>query len=98
MWCPGPELNRYGAFAPRDFKSRASASFATRAFIDNKLTITALATTCFWDASLAHNIVALEYASGEFFLRNPLRIAIIHNSYGDLTQSQRIEQEGDNEN
>jgi hypothetical protein len=30
-WCPGPESNRYGAFAPRDFKSRASASFATRA-------------------------------------------------------------------
>ena len=30
-WCPGPESNRYGPFGPRDFKSRASASFATRA-------------------------------------------------------------------
>src|SRR5579864_7154593 len=31
MWCPGPELNRYVPFGTRDFKSRASASFATRA-------------------------------------------------------------------
>jgi hypothetical protein len=31
MWCPGPELNRYVSFETRDFKSRASASFATRA-------------------------------------------------------------------
>ena len=30
-WCPGPELNRYVPFRTRDFKSRASASFATRA-------------------------------------------------------------------
>ena len=30
-WCPGRESNPHGAFAPRDFKSRASASFATRA-------------------------------------------------------------------
>src|SRR5581483_275632 len=30
-WCPGPELNRYVPFGTRDFKSRASASFATRA-------------------------------------------------------------------
>jgi hypothetical protein len=30
-WCPGPELNRYVSFETRDFKSRASASFATRA-------------------------------------------------------------------
>src|SRR5947208_3041020 len=31
MWCPETESNRHGAFAPRDFKSRASASFAIRA-------------------------------------------------------------------
>src|ERR1035441_4670165 len=31
-WCPETESNRHGAFAPRDFKSRASASFAIRAF------------------------------------------------------------------
>ena len=31
-WCPGPELNRHEPFGSRDFKSRASASFATRAF------------------------------------------------------------------
>ena len=31
MWCPGPELNRYVLLRTRDFKSRASASFATRA-------------------------------------------------------------------
>ena len=31
-WCPGPELNRHELFSSRDFKSRASASFATRAF------------------------------------------------------------------
>ena len=31
-WCPGPELNRHAPFGARDFKSRASASFATRAF------------------------------------------------------------------
>src|SRR5437868_1230080 len=30
-WCPGPESNRYAPFGARDFKSRASASFATRA-------------------------------------------------------------------
>ncbi len=30
-WCPGSELNRYVPFRTRDFKSRASASFATRA-------------------------------------------------------------------
>ena len=30
-WCPGPELNRYVLLRTRDFKSRASASFATRA-------------------------------------------------------------------
>ena len=30
-WCPGSELNRYVPFGTRDFKSRASASFATRA-------------------------------------------------------------------
>jgi hypothetical protein len=30
-WCPGPELNRYVSFETRDFKSRASTSFATRA-------------------------------------------------------------------
>src|SRR5439155_7577394 len=30
-WCPGPESNRYVPFGTRDFKSRASASFATRA-------------------------------------------------------------------
>jgi hypothetical protein len=30
-WCPGPELNRHAPFRARDFKSRASASFATRA-------------------------------------------------------------------
>ena len=34
-WCPGPELNRYVSFETRDFKSRASASFATRAFTRN---------------------------------------------------------------
>ena len=31
VWCPGPELNRHAPFGARDFKSRASASFATRA-------------------------------------------------------------------
>jgi hypothetical protein len=31
-WCPGPELNRHEPFGSRDFKSRASASFATRAY------------------------------------------------------------------
>src|SRR5947199_9582414 len=31
IWCPGPESNRYVPFGTRDFKSRASASFATRA-------------------------------------------------------------------
>jgi hypothetical protein len=31
LWCPGPESNRYVSFETRDFKSRASASFATRA-------------------------------------------------------------------
>jgi hypothetical protein len=30
-WCPGPELNRHVPFGTRDFKSRASANFATRA-------------------------------------------------------------------
>jgi len=33
-WCPGPELNRYVLLRTRDFKSRASASFATRAGIE----------------------------------------------------------------
>ncbi len=32
-WCPGPESNRYVSFETRDFKSRASASFATRALL-----------------------------------------------------------------
>ena len=30
-WCPGSESNRYALLRARDFKSRASASFATRA-------------------------------------------------------------------
>src|SRR5205807_2617148 len=30
-WCPGTESNRHAPFEARDFKSRASASFATRA-------------------------------------------------------------------
>jgi len=30
-WCPGRESNPHGPFGPRDFKSRASANFATRA-------------------------------------------------------------------
>ncbi len=30
-WCPGRELNPHAPFGARDFKSRASASFATRA-------------------------------------------------------------------
>ena len=42
QWCPGPELNRYVSFETRDFKSRASANFATRAgreVIENQLII-----------------------------------------------------------
>jgi hypothetical protein len=31
IWCPGTESNRHAPFGARDFKSRASASFATRA-------------------------------------------------------------------
>ena len=31
LWCPGTESNRHDSFESRDFKSRASASFATRA-------------------------------------------------------------------
>src|SRR5579872_5270947 len=46
-WCPGPELNRYVSFETRDFKSRASASFATRAFVYNKLIIKGLTSDCF---------------------------------------------------
>ena len=34
-WCPGSELNRYVPFGTRDFKSRASASFATRAGLES---------------------------------------------------------------
>src|SRR5438105_3119956 len=30
-WCPGTESNRHAPFGARDFKSRASASFAIRA-------------------------------------------------------------------
>jgi hypothetical protein len=30
-WCPETELNRHVPFGTRDFKSRASASFAIRA-------------------------------------------------------------------
>jgi hypothetical protein len=30
-WCPGRESNPHGPLGPRDFKSRASANFATRA-------------------------------------------------------------------
>jgi hypothetical protein len=29
-WCPGPESNRYGAFAPRDFKPPALAVYFLR--------------------------------------------------------------------
>jgi hypothetical protein len=32
-WCPGSESNRYVPLGTRDFKSRASASFATRAYL-----------------------------------------------------------------
>ena len=31
VWCPETELNRHVPFGTRDFKSRASASFAIRA-------------------------------------------------------------------
>ncbi len=31
LWCPGPELNRYGLFKPTDFKSVVSTNFTTRA-------------------------------------------------------------------
>ena len=36
-WCPGPELNRHAPFEARDFKSRASASFATRARVAKRM-------------------------------------------------------------
>jgi hypothetical protein len=32
-WCPGRESNPHVPFGTRDFKSRASANFATRASI-----------------------------------------------------------------
>ena len=32
-WCRGPESNRYDCHQSRDFKSRASASFATPAIL-----------------------------------------------------------------
>ena len=32
IWCRRPESNRHGMKVPRDFKSRASTSFATPAF------------------------------------------------------------------
>ena len=32
-WCRGPESNRYGSHLPQDFKSCASASSATPAFL-----------------------------------------------------------------
>src|SRR3989441_7139736 len=41
-WCPGPESNRYVPFGTRDFKSRASASFATRAGLAFKSLLYAL--------------------------------------------------------
>ena len=31
LWCPETESNRHAPFGARDFKSRASASFAIRA-------------------------------------------------------------------
>jgi hypothetical protein len=31
IWCLGPDLNRHGVEAPRDFKSLASTSSATQA-------------------------------------------------------------------
>ena len=37
IWCPGTESNRHAPFGARDFKSRASASFATRAFCGKPL-------------------------------------------------------------
>ena len=53
-WCPGPELNRYVSFETRDFKSRASASFATRACLYKRLT--AIACSCSLAATQARNI------------------------------------------
>src|SRR2546425_6786456 len=38
-WCPGRESNPHGSLDPRDFKSRASASFATRAIGYKPLTV-----------------------------------------------------------
>jgi hypothetical protein len=41
-WCPGSESNRYDSLESRDFKSRASASFATRAgkkVIENTISV-----------------------------------------------------------
>jgi hypothetical protein len=32
-WCPGPDLNRHGAYAPQDFKSCVSTNSTTRAWI-----------------------------------------------------------------
>ena len=38
-WCPGTESNRHAPFGARDFKSRASASFATRALTHNYIIV-----------------------------------------------------------
>ena len=35
-WCRGPESNRHGDHSPQDFKSCASASSATPAFLERK--------------------------------------------------------------
>jgi hypothetical protein len=37
LWCPGRELNPHVPLRTRDFKSRASASFATRAAVPRML-------------------------------------------------------------
>ena len=35
-WCRGPESNRHGDHSPQDFKSCASASSATPAYLERK--------------------------------------------------------------
>ena len=45
-WCPGTESNRHDSFESRDFKSRASASFATRASQCNNRSLQDLLRSC----------------------------------------------------
>src|SRR5690606_35575199 len=72
-WCRGPESNRHGDHSPQDFKSCASASSATPAFLERKtrfeLATPTLARWCSTTELLPQNAYDIVYSDSSLKLK-----------------------------